>query len=192
MSETADGAGRGLLMSRGHVWHEHALRRACNATRMLHELQQRLEKRLRDDTAAAEPSGKKRRLFEEYQGLQWALEALAPMEAANAERKAKHEARSREIAAEMSKLDAELAYCKVRCDAACVGGRSCVPSGAAAVCASCRRQSRPSRRGVPCHPSRSRFLRQGRHRLSLAPPPPRLQPRRTSVHRAPSLPPHGQ
>lgn len=115
MSETADGAGRGLLMSRGHVWHEHALRRAHAATRTLHELQQRLEKRLRDDTTAAEPDGKKRRLFEEYQGLQWALEALAPMEAANAARKARHDARVAELAAEMAKLDTELAYCKVRC-----------------------------------------------------------------------------
>jgi hypothetical protein len=114
MSETPDGEGSHLLMSRRHIWHEHVTRRIHSTTQTLHGLREKLEQRLRDDATGLQPQNKRRCLFEEYQMQQWALESLSGIAADNEARLQRIAARRQEIAAEKARLQAELFYAKVR------------------------------------------------------------------------------
>jgi hypothetical protein len=113
VSETPDGEGKQLLMSRRHVWHEHVIRRIHSTTQTLHGLREKLEQRLRDDVTGLPPQRKRRRLFEEYQMQQWAFEALSGIAAENDTRSQRIAARRQELVAAKARLQAELLYAKV-------------------------------------------------------------------------------
>jgi hypothetical protein len=111
--ETPDSAGKNLLMSRRHVWQDHVLRRAEKSVAALHSLQSDLEARMAADKQPGEGDRKRKRVFEDYQMEQWALDSMDAFEAETSAEAAKIAAERRSIEAKKAALRTEIKYAEV-------------------------------------------------------------------------------
>ena len=101
-------------MSRRHVWQDHVLRRAAKSVETLHGLQTNLEERVARDKLPGEGNRKRKRVFEDYQMEQWALDSMDAFDAETNAEAAKIAADKRSIEARKAALQIEIKYAQVR------------------------------------------------------------------------------